>query len=351
MLELREVRVSYGKDWNLSASCEFHSRTWTSILGHSGAGKSTLMQAIAGFVPLESGSIYLNNQVIDGRSASDRGFGYVFQNENLFDHLLVRDNLLLAMHDAPIGKTQRLKAVSELLSRLRIPPEYLDKYPTQLSGGERARVAVARAIARGQRWLILDEAFAGIDKDLRFGIQAWIESLVSGDFGLTVISLTHQIHDAHLFSDRIIALDAGRIVFDGPPSKLDARDGSVDAPQIDSASNNAKLIQIWRHQRASLSDRWSWLEDTRITTSMGFSFQTLILDRHEFSLDLPSGIDSTEWTPFTLEHPRIVEMGAGAILRDRGRKTILNVDTISPNLRRTVAAGRSVTIYVKNSLF
>lgn len=316
MIEVDNIVVDYGGTWTLRANCRFAPGTWTSLVGPSGSGKTTLAQAIAGFVPLRSGHIRCNQVNISTLPPSKRGLGYVFQHDNLFEHLTVEQNLLLATHDDPAPKAQRLDRIVHILKRVGLQSWALHKKPTQLSGGEKARVAVARALIRGHKWLILDEAFAALDEPLRLSIQAWLESLLLADDNLGIISLTHQLRDAHLFSDRIIALESGQIVFDG-------KTGDLVPPPL----NRPAELERARQHLAALDERWSWL-DGNAATALGFPrLAAVALAPGEWRM-CEAGQQTTsqpDWLETQLMRPRWVDSGSGMLLRDRGTRTLLKV--------------------------
>jgi thiamine transport system ATP-binding protein len=273
MLEARNIRICYEDGWELQADFCLAAGTWTSIVGPSGSGKSTLVQAIAGFVPLASGSIIRDGTAIHALRPAERKISYVFQNQSLFDHLSVLENLLLAVHDLDVPKSQKMALVNDLVTRIKIDPVLLNRLPGSLSGGERARVVVARALMRGHKWLILDESFAALDEILRFEIQCWIESLMI-DGELSVVSVTHQLQDARLFSDRVLQVEKGRIVFDGVSlnerhSQIESSDGSITflgptdyaiGPAIESDNAGWHVIHLKRPFLAQIGGQWLWRE-------------------------------------------------------------------------------------------
>ena len=328
MLDVQDILVDYGGTWALRASCSFGTQTWTSVLGPSGAGKTTLVQALAGFVPLRTGRILRDGHVISTLPPAKRGFGYVFQHDNLFEHLSVQQNLLLATHDDPAPRSSRLARVTAVVERLDLPAAYLAKRPGDLSGGERARIAVARALVRGHRWLILDEAFGALDEPLRLSIQSWIESLILGDESLSVISLTHQVREAHLFSDRILVIEGGRITFDG------STDGSVD----DTRSRAVTGAPPAKRTLASLDERWSWL-DGRVVSENGRGSSAIPLAPGEWRWDAPPAMAGQRWTQVVLKRPRLISTAGGYVLRDRGTGTMLR----SPDAAKPLTAAPAIT--------
>ncbi|MGD9365874.1 MAG: ATP-binding cassette domain-containing protein [Desulfobacteraceae bacterium] len=178
------------------------------LLGPSGSGKSTLLQVIAGLLPC-TGHIFFNGDRIDGLPPHKRRVGYLFQDLLLFPHLTVRKNLLLAMAHLKIERRLALKRIERLLQRFGIS-KLADRYPDQISGGEKQRAALARAIAAEPRILLLDEPFSSLDAEnaqrLRTDLRKHQRHLK-----ITTIFVTHNMEEARLLADRIGVIRSGRL--------------------------------------------------------------------------------------------------------------------------------------------
>lgn len=188
------------------------------LLGPSGSGKSTLLACIAGFEALNSGQIYVDQQVLDSITPHKRGFGMVFQNYALFPHMTVEQNVAFPLRMAGHTRRERAMAVQEALDMLRIA-EHAKKKPNALSGGQQQRVAIARAIVRRPRLVLMDEPLSALDKRLRQAIQLELRDLHQ-QIGATIVFVTHDQHEALALSDRIAVLNEGRIVQLGTPADL-----------------------------------------------------------------------------------------------------------------------------------
>ena len=186
------------------------------LLGPSGGGKSTLLQVIAGLLPC-TGEIFFNGNRVDGLPPYRRRVGYLFQDLLLFPHLTVRKNLLLAMAHLKLEPRAALEKTDALLQRFRIP-NLADRYPSQMSGGEKQRAALARAIATDPRILLLDEPFSSLDtenaKRLRIELKNHQRQLK-----ITTIFVTHNWEEARLLADRIGVIRSGQL-FDLPDSDV-----------------------------------------------------------------------------------------------------------------------------------
>lgn len=185
------------------------------MVGPSGSGKTTALMAIAGLVDHEKGSIVLNGKDLAGVSPRDRGIAMVFQDGALYPHLTVKDNLAFPLR-ARGRKGDR--AVDRMAKRLDIHP-LLDRYPSEISGGEARRVALGRALIRKPKLFLLDEPLAGLDIPLKEKLRGLIRDLVA-ERGVTTICVTHDQSDAMAIGDRVAVLKAGRVVQCASPKEL-----------------------------------------------------------------------------------------------------------------------------------
>lgn len=189
-----------------------------SLLGESGAGKSTILKVIAGILLQDRGSVLFDGAPVDGLPAHRRGLGFVFQDVRLFPHMTVEENVAYPLRMAGVGKRERLARAGELLGRVQLPGFGPRRVQT-LSGGQAQRVALARALAAAPAALLLDEPFSGLDESLRDDMRSLLLRLHRED-GLTVLMVTHDANEAIMMSDRIVALDGGRISQIGTPEEL-----------------------------------------------------------------------------------------------------------------------------------
>jgi ABC-type polar amino acid transport system ATPase subunit len=192
------------------------------VCGPSGSGKSTLVRCINGLERHDEGEIAVNGRVLDGAPATlqaiRREVGMVFQQFNLFPHLTVLENLCLApvrvLGLAPAEAEARARA---LLQRVRIP-EQADKHPAALSGGQQQRVAIARALCMKPAVMLFDEPTSALDPEMIGEVLDVIVEL-AGD-GMTMICVTHEMGLARAMADRVVFVDAGRIVEQAPPDRF-----------------------------------------------------------------------------------------------------------------------------------
>ncbi len=192
------------------------------ICGPSGSGKSTLIRCINGLEKHDRGRI-----VVDGTELSDdlrqvekvrSEVGMVFQSFNLFPHLTVLDNLCLAPQWVRhLGRKEAEERALALLERVRIK-EQAGKYPGQLSGGQQQRVAIARALAMNPRIMLFDEPTSALDPEMVKEVLDVMTELARG--GMTMLVVTHEMGFARAVADRVIFMDRGEIVEEGPPQEF-----------------------------------------------------------------------------------------------------------------------------------
>jgi molybdate transport system ATP-binding protein len=197
------------------------------LLGPNGAGKSTLLRALAGLLPLSGGRIALDDAVLDDPGAGvfvpaeARPVGIVFQDYLLFPHLSVRDNVAFAPCAAGRGRRAARAVADRWLDRFGLSA-LADRRPGALSGGQAQRVALARTLAAEPRLLLLDEPLAALDAETRPAVRADLRDHLTA-YGGPALVVTHDPVEAMVLADRLVALDAGRIVQQGRPAEVARR--------------------------------------------------------------------------------------------------------------------------------
>lgn len=217
MLQLDDVALTQdGFSLSLSGTVEPGARV--AVLGPSGSGKSTLLALIAGFERPDRGRILWNGADITGDSVARRPVSILFQDGNLFPHLNVFDNVALGLRpDLRLSPHQRDR-VAQSLSDVGLG-DFGDRRPATLSGGQQARVGLARMLLRDRPLALLDEPFAALDPGLRAEMLALLKSL-SERRGLTLIMACHDLRDAERLCDRLWMLEEGKLVLDAPMAGL-----------------------------------------------------------------------------------------------------------------------------------
>ena len=217
MLQLDDVALTQdGFSLSLSGTVEPGARV--AVLGPSGSGESTLLALIAGFERPDRGRILWNGADITGDSVARRPVSILFQDGNLFPHLTVFDNVALGLRpDLRLSPHQRDR-VAQSLSDVGLG-DFGDRRPATLSGGQQARVGLARMLLRDRPLALLDEPFAALDPGLRAEMLALLKSL-SERRGLTLIMACHDLRDAERLCDRLWMLEEGKLVLDAPMAGL-----------------------------------------------------------------------------------------------------------------------------------
>lgn len=184
------------------------------LKGSTGSGKSTLLRIVAGLLAPDAGEVELDSVVISSPKVmlppARRGIGFVFQNLGLWPHLTVRGHLEYALSAAPYSRTECERLRAETVSTF-VLSGLEDRYPAELSGGERHLLALARAMCTDIRLLLLDEPFTGLDGTLKERVLATLrrERLRRN---LTTVLVTHDDAEMRLLCQRVIHLDEGHIV-------------------------------------------------------------------------------------------------------------------------------------------
>ncbi len=223
MVELAGVRKAFGDNVVLDGiDLEIARGEAIVIAGPSGSGKSTMLRCINGLESIDAGSIRFDGKKVGGSgrelSLLRTEIGMVFQQFNLFPHMTVERNITLApvkvkrLSDADAAKRAR-----ELLERVGIP-EKAGAYPADLSGGQQQRVAIARALAMEPKLMLFDEPTSALDPEMIREVLDVMRDLARS--GLTMIVVTHEMGFAREVCDRIVFIDEGRIVEQGPPKEF-----------------------------------------------------------------------------------------------------------------------------------
>lgn len=181
------------------------------LLGSSGCGKTTVLRSIAGFHPLEAGSIVLNGKTLSSRSIhlapEKRHIGMVFQDYALFPHLSVCQNITFGLQK--MSARAREVVCDELLELVQLQG-FGKRYPHELSGGQQQRVALARALAPSPSLLLLDEPLSSLDTELRRGLALEVREILKKR-GIAAIMVTHDQDEAFAFADKIGVLHKGKL--------------------------------------------------------------------------------------------------------------------------------------------
>ena len=205
-------------DFDLDLELAVERREVVALLGPNGAGKTTALRALAGLTPLTRGHIRLDGTAIHTLPAERRRIGVVFQDYLLFPHLSALDNVAFGPRCAGVRRAESRRRAAALLDRLGLA-EHVAKKPRELSGGQAQRVALARALAVGPRLLLLDEPLAALDAHTRLEIRSGLRRHLT-DFDGATILVTHDPLDAMVLADRLVVVERGKLVQEGPPAHV-----------------------------------------------------------------------------------------------------------------------------------
>ena len=215
IVRFERVSLSYGENQVLKDfSLEVPRGQCLTIIGSSGCGKTTMLKMINGLLTPDTGRILVDGQDISQTDLTRlrRGIGYAIQNVGLFPHMTVRQNIAYVPSlSKQWDKETERRQVAELLKTVGLEEAMADRYPSELSGGQKQRVGIARALAAKPSLMLMDEPFGAVDSITRKGLQKELKRLHK-ELGLTILFVTHDIREAMALGDRILIMEAGKIL-------------------------------------------------------------------------------------------------------------------------------------------
>ena len=247
LLEIKKLRKSFGSNLVLDdINFEIETHQVKVLIGASGSGKSTLLRCINLLEPIDDGDIYLDSREISefgtDRDAVRCEIGSVFQSFNLFPHLTVLQNLILAptlVHK--VSKAEATARANELLQRFGLSDK-ASQYPELLSGGQQQRVAILRAIMTKPKLLLLDEVTSALDPVLIAEVLTLINELKIE--GITMVIATHEMGFAKQVADEVLYLKHGQIIESGTPSQIFDTPRSLELQEFLGALRSAGRLDI-----------------------------------------------------------------------------------------------------------
>ncbi len=217
MIGLEDVAFHY-EDMAMRFSMDVPEGAFLAVIGPSGAGKSTLFSLIAGFdIPL-SGRIAIGGRDMAGVAPGQRPVSMIFQDNNVFGHLTLRDNVAIGLSPGLKLTPSQQAETDEALRRVGIY-ELRERRPEEVSGGERQRVAIARALVRDKPALLLDEPFAALGPSLRRDMLDLLRE-VQREKGLTILMVSHQPEDARYAASHTAFVEQGRVLAMAPTEEF-----------------------------------------------------------------------------------------------------------------------------------
>ena len=224
IVDIRQLRKRYGANEVLKGvDLDVKRGEVIAIIGKSGSGKSTLLRCINGLEEFQEGTLHVDGQSLrhdDAKAMRElrQHVGMIFQGFNLFPHLSVGRNVMLAPTLVKKANAVEIEATARrLLERVGLAEKF-DAWPDQLSGGQQQRVAIARALAMSPSVMLCDEITSALDPELVGEVLKVVESLA--EEGMTLLMVTHEMSFARKVSDRVVFMHAGRIHEIGPPGQI-----------------------------------------------------------------------------------------------------------------------------------
>jgi molybdopterin-binding protein len=218
VIEVRDLWVDLGDFVLRGANLDISAGEYFVILGPTGAGKTVLLESMAGLYPLKRGRIWLSGQEVTGLRPEKRGISIVYQDQMLFPHLTVRDNITFGLKirkSSPSEVEQTLVWLSELLGIDHL----LDRKPDTLSGGEKQKIALARALSVRPKLLLLDEPLSALDPNSREVLQRELRQ-IHEQYRVTTVHVTHDFEEAIALADRVAVIGDGSIQQIGTPEQI-----------------------------------------------------------------------------------------------------------------------------------
>ncbi len=222
LLQVKNISKNFGSLQVLDdVSFDVHKGEVLTIIGPSGSGKTTMLRCINGLEKINGGEIIIDGEHLNPNSRDvhkiRENVGFIFQRFNLFAHLTVMDNLIIAQKIVKKRKEKEAKEIAEKLLKKVGMLDKVDYYPSQLSGGQQQRVAIARALAMDPKLLLMDEITSALDPELVNEVLEVVKELAIG--GMTMILVTHEMGFARNVASRVIFMADSKIVEQGPPEK------------------------------------------------------------------------------------------------------------------------------------
>lgn len=255
VLELRDIVKKFGAFTAVNGvSLDIANGEFITLVGPSGSGKTTMIRMLVGMDKPSSGEIRLDGRVINDVPANKRPTCMVFQSLALFPHKSVGENIEFSMKIAGVPRDQRRRRVEELLRQLRLPLEYYERNVSQCSGGERQRIALARALAFNPEILFFDEPLSALDFRLRKTLEKELKD-IHRETGKTFVYITHSLEEAMVMSDRIAIMKDGEIVQVGTPGDIYNRPINKFVAQFMGEVNTLEVERVGPDRVRNVSDK------------------------------------------------------------------------------------------------
>src|ERR1700719_4733830 len=239
LLSVHNVAKHFGKNMVLrTISLDIAEGEFLTILGESGSGKTTLLRIVAGFESATAGEVWMGDERLDQQPPYRRRVNTVFQHYALFPHLTVEENVGYGLRVTKLSRNEIAARVSEALAMVKMTA-FAQSKPAKISGGQQQRIALARALVKRPRLLLLDEPLSALDANLRRQMQVELKSL-QREVGISFIFVTHDQEEAMVMSDRIALLRSGELEQVATPREIYSRPATAYVAQFIGHTNLLK---------------------------------------------------------------------------------------------------------------
>ena len=279
----------------------------TALLGPSGSGKSTLLRIIAGLEEPDEGTVTIGGADVTSAPARDRGVGFVFQHYAPFKHMTVANNVAFGLTVRRRPRAEIQARVKELLALVRLDG-LAERYPSQLSGGQLQRMALARALAVQPDVLLLDEPFGALDAQVRTELREWLRRL-HDEIHVTTIFVTHDQEEAMEVAEQIVVMHEGRIEQAGSPRELYESPRNEFVMTFIGPVNRLGDAFVRPHDIRLLSEASPGTTEALVHRIVHLGFEVRV------ELTLPDGREI--WAQLTREEAQELELAEGQILSVR----------------------------------
>ena len=279
----------------------------TALLGPSGSGKSTLLRVIAGLEEPDEGTVTIGGADVTNAPARDRGVGFVFQHYAPFKHMTVANNVAFGLTVRRRPRAEIQARVKELLALVRLDG-LAGRYPSQLSGGQLQRMALARALAVQPDVLLLDEPFGALDAQVRAELREWLRRL-HDEIHVTTIFVTHDQEEAMEVAEQIVVMHEGRIEQAGSPRELYESPRNEFVMTFIGPVNRLGDSYVRPHDIRLLSEASPGTTEALVHRIVHLGFEVRV------ELTLPDGREV--WAQLTREEAQELELSEGQILSVR----------------------------------
>lgn len=249
LIELRNVSKAFGNLVVLDqVNLAIEEGESLVVLGASGSGKSVMLKHVVGLLRPDSGEIFFDGKRVDTLSERDwvpirKQFGFLFQMGALFDSMTVEENVAFPVQEHTSKSAQEISKIVERCLRLVGLPGVRKQMPAQLSGGQRKRVALARAIALEPRVILYDEPTTGLDP-IRADVINELILILKQELNVTSIVVTHDMHSAFKVASRIVMLHQGKFIFDGTSQEIQKSDNPIIQHFVRGEAGKEELAEL-----------------------------------------------------------------------------------------------------------